>query len=274
MNGEASFSFTEKDFKAIVYLIYSRVGISLHESKKSLVYNRLVSRLRANNLQNFTQYIHLLEDEDAFEWRCFVNALTTNFTYFFREPYHFELLAEHVKSYYLSKQHLQPLLIWSSACSTGEEAYSIAMTMVEAFGTLNPPIKILATDLNSDVLSRAKKGVYGSEQLENVSDVQKKQFFLTTSKKTTFEIKPEIRALVSFKRLNLIDQKWPMTKYFDIIFCRNVLIYFDKNTQQKLLRKFATYQHKDALLFLGHSESFPSQQSEYKLIRKTMYIRV
>ncbi|PMH41406.1 chemotaxis protein CheR [Vibrio sp. 10N.286.49.B3] len=268
------FLFTEQDFKMIANLIYSEIGVSLHENKKNLVYNRLIGRLRAKKLDSFEAYLEQLQDRDSPEWACFINALTTNLTYFFRESYHFDLLADHMKTNFLTRSRSKPLKIWCSACSTGEEAYSIAMTMIEAFGTMSPPVKILATDINSDVLRTAKEGCYSTGQLGSVSNEQLHRFFLKKTNNGTFEVKPEVKALISFKPLNLIDQKWPMKKKFDVIFCRNVLIYFDKITQEKLLSKFARYEDKGSLLFLGHSETFSHQQTDFKLLCKTMYKRI
>ncbi|MGF1778989.1 CheR family methyltransferase [Vibrio nomapromontoriensis] len=268
------FDYTEADFNAIASLAYSRVGISLHKNKKNLVYNRLISRVRANRLVNFAKYIQLLDDESHIEWEYFVNALTTNLTYFFREHYHFELLKAHVHEYFAHSNVTDPVRVWCSACSTGEEAYSIAMAMVEAFGTSQPPVKILATDLNTHVLSIARKGYYTQDQLERVTEGQKHQFFIAHKHNNIYEIKPEIKALVHFKRLNLMDGEWPMKKNFDAIFCRNVMIYFDRKTQRSLLDKFAHYLPKGALLFLGHSESFSGHQSQFILLRQTTYKRV
>ena len=270
----AQLDYTEADFNAIASLVYNRVGISLHKNKKNLVYNRLIGRVRANKLSNFAQYIKMLGDNSHTEWEYFVNALTTNLTYFFREHYHFELLKAYVNEHFVHTTITEPVRIWCSACSTGEEAYSIAMTMVEVFGTSKPPVKILATDLNTHVLSIARKGHYTPDQLERVTEKQMHQFFIAHKHNNTYEIKPEIKALVHFKRLNLMDRQWPMNSQFQAIFCRNVMIYFDKNTQRSLLNKFAHYLPAGSLLFLGHSENFPDHQNQFVLLRQTTYTRV
>ncbi|MGR5285491.1 CheR family methyltransferase [Vibrio maritimus] len=268
------FEYTDDDFAAIASLIYKRVGIDLHSNKKKLVYNRLVGRLRAHQLSHFAQYIALLNDQHHVEWEYFVNALTTNLTYFFREPYHFTLLKQHVRDHYVGNRVIEPIRIWCSACSTGEEAYSIAITMAEAFESYQPPVKILATDLNTQVLATAKHGRYTLEQLGSASEEQKKRFFHFNRAAKMYEVKPEIQALVHFKRLNLMDHQWPMQKQFHTIFCRNVLIYFNRETQHSILTKFANYLPKDALLFLGHSESCPAEQTPFKLLKQTAYRRV
>ncbi|PTC06595.1 chemotaxis protein CheR [Vibrio mediterranei] len=268
------FGYTEHDFEAIASLICSRVGIAFRKNKRNLVYNRLVGRLRVHRLVNFTQYLKLLDDQNHEEWEYFVNALTTNLTYFFREPYHFDFLKSYVQEHFEHLTTSEPLRIWCSACSTGEEAYSIAMTMVEAFGTNQPPVKILATDLNTHVLSVAREGNYTTDKLERVSEQQKLQHFIYHKYKNTYEIRPEVKSLVHFKCLNLMDTQWPMKKSFNMIFCRNVMIYFDRETQSRLLTKFAHYLPQGSLLFLGHSESFSEPQDKFKPLRQTMYTRV
>ncbi|WOT06214.1 CheR family methyltransferase [Shewanella youngdeokensis] len=265
---------TERDFKTIVALIFSHAGISLADSKKHFVCNRLSSRLRERKLSSFHDYIQLLKHKQSAELVYFINELTTNLTSFFREPYHFDLLAEHINRHLLVKSKTEPLKIWCSACSTGEEAYSIAMTMMEVFGSATPPVKILATDLNTQVLATARKGSYSPDQLSKLSAIQRKKFFTANVSNSQYDIKPEVKALVRFKQLNLVSQHWPMTKMFDVIFCRNVMIYFDKPTQKKLLQRFASYLPSGSLLFLGHSESVSSLQNDFKLISQTMYKRM
>ncbi|WP_112480052.1 CheR family methyltransferase [Vibrio variabilis] len=268
------FEYTDEDFTAIASLIYKRVGIDLHSNKKKLVYNRLVARLRTHQLNRFAQYIALLNDQEHGEWEHFINALTTNLTYFFREPYHFDLLKQHVRDRYVGNRMTEPIRIWCSACSTGEEAYSLAITMAEAFESYQPPVKILATDLNTQVLASAKRGHYSLEALSSVSDEQQKRFFSLDRTSRMYSVKPEIQSLVHFKRLNLMEHQWPMKKQFHAIFCRNVLIYFNRDTQYSILTKFANYLAKDALLFLGHSESCPAEQTAFKLLKQTAYRRV
>lgn len=265
---------TQDDFQSIAFLLHDNVGISLSESKKHLVYNRLINRLRTKNLDHFKDYIRLLDDKKSPEWIYFVNTLTTNLTSFFREPYHFDLLKQHIKSNLQGKDKHSPIKIWCSACSTGEEAYSIAMTLVDTFGSMSPPVKILATDLNTDVLRSAKKGIYSNSGLENLTQHQKSKFFNYDHIEKKYQVKKELKALISFKRLNLNTKQWPMSKQFDVIFCRNVMIYFDKQTQQTLLSKLADYLPIGGLLFVGHSESIPSNQIAFKLMGQTLYKRV
>ena len=268
------FILTTRDFNIISKLLHDSAGISLGETKNHLVYNRLASRLRINGLKTFSDYIVLLEDKNAPEWEFFINALTTNLTSFFREPYHFDLLAEYVEKNLLNNRGNEPIKIWCSACSTGEEAYSIAITMMKLFGTSTPPVKILATDLNTAVLSTARIGAYAPENVHKLEPSIQNEFFRSIKSETSFYIKPEVKALISFKKLNLLDKKWPMTKKFDVIFCRNVMIYFDKNTQRELLEKFSNILSPNSALFIGHSENIDAIQSDFKLNRQTMYQKV
>ena len=274
MEVEREFLLSNKDYQEIILLIHKSVGIYLSESKKHLVYNRLSTRLRANKLKSFKQYIELLKNEDSPEWEFFINALTTNLTSFFREGYHFDMLAEYVDEHLRDSHKNEPIKIWCSACSTGEEAYSIAMAMIMLFGTMTPPVKILATDLNTRVLSSARIGCYTFEDVQKMTNEQQDKFFITVKDKESFYIRPEVKALVSFKKLNLCSEAWPMTKMFHVIFCRNVMIYFDKETQKKLLNKFSNYLLKEGKLFIGHSESLPMDNKHYKLNYKTMYERL
>ena len=274
MKTSNEFLLSDKDYQRVVVLIHDSVGISLSESKKHLVYNRLANRLRANKLNSFDQYIDLLKDKKALEWEFFINALTTNLTSFFREAYHFEMLSQYIEEHLRSRLQGEPIKIWCSACSTGEEAYSIAMTMIDLFGTMTPPVKILATDLNTSVLSSARLGRYALDDVQKMTEIQQKKFFIPVNNEIDFYIRPEVKALISFKKLNLCDSTWPMTKMFDVIFCRNVMIYFDKNTQKKLLNKFSHYLLKEGKLFIGHSESLPRDNLHFKLNNKTMYERL
>ncbi|MCK5820043.1 MAG: chemotaxis protein CheR [Psychromonas sp.] len=273
MFDKKKFSLSTSDFNEIVRLIHDHVGISLSDTKKDLVYNRLQSRLRLNKLNNFSEYIHFLRNESS-EWEFFINALTTNLTSFFREAYHFKILSQHVHTNLLKRQSHDPIKIWCAACSTGEEAYSLAMCMIDVFGTQMPPVKILATDLNTAVLSKARLGIYSEEDVSKLNITQRSSFFIKDKNKSNYIIKPEVKALISFKKLNLCDKKWPMTKIFDVIFCRNVLIYFDKKMQNELLVKFSNYMESKGLLFVGHSECFPNMSKYFTLKKQTTYERV
>jgi chemotaxis protein methyltransferase CheR len=262
------FLFTERDFEKIRKLIYDHAGINLSDTKKDLVYSRLGRRLRANKLSRFSDYIELLDDKNSPEWEAFINALTTNLTSFFREAHHFPVLAKHVESI-----KRRPINIWCNAASTGEEPYTIAMTMMDLFGSLTPPVRIIATDIDTNALETARNGVYSLEKIEKLPKDVLQRFFLKGRGEQAGQVRvrKELTDLIEFRQLNLQDQKWPIQGPFDAIFCRNVMIYFDKPTQKKILHRFAPIMHKDGLLFAGHSESLQGLTDVFKLQGKTVY---
>lgn len=238
------------------------------ESKQEMVYGRLARRLRAIGIKSFSQYLDELESgRQQDEWQAFTNALTTNLTSFFREAHHFPLLADHVRS---RKEHIE---IWCSASSTGEEPYSIAMTLCETFNTLTPPARIIATDIDTNVLATAEKGVYPMERLAKLPAEQAKRFFLKGKgdNKGLARIRPELRQMITFSQLNLLADSWPISGPFDAIFCRNVMIYFDKPTQKKVLERFVPLIKPDGLLFAGHSENFLYVSDAFRLRGETVY---
>lgn len=262
------FDFTPRDFARVRSLIYKQAGISLSESKQEMVYSRLARRLRARNMNTFEEYLDDLESgRNSEEWEAFTNALTTNLTSFFREAHHFPILAEH------ARKVKAPLSIWCSAASTGEEPYSIAMTICEAFGTLAPPVSIVATDIDTNVLETASNGVYPFERVEKMTQDRLKRFFQRGKgeRSDMVRVRPELRQLITFKPLNLLAGSWPVSGPFDVIFCRNVMIYFDKPTQAKILARFVPLMKPDGLLFAGHSENFMYASDALKLRGKTVY---
>ncbi len=261
------FAFTSKDFERVKQLIYDHAGISLNPSKQDMVYSRLARRLRATGINNFKDYLALLESNNAAEWEAFVNSLTTNLTSFFREAHHFPLLAEHA----LKKR--RNIALWCSAASTGEEPYTMAMTMVDAFNSFTPPVTIIATDLDTNVLAKAESGVYPLERIEKLSDSLVKRFFLkgTGAQAGFVRVRPELRAMITFRQVNLLADDWQIRGPLDAIFCRNVMIYFDKATQLKILERFAPLLQPDGLLFAGHSESFHNAGHMFSLRGKTVY---
>ncbi len=266
--GLKEFAFTMVDFEKVRALIYRRAGIALTESKHEMVYSRLARRLRATGMDSFATYLARLEQgQNAAEWEAFTNALTTNLTSFYRESHHFPILAEHLAAM------PAPLTIWCSASSTGEEPYSIAMTACEVFNTLTPPVSIIATDIDTNVLLTAQQGVYQTEQLKNVSDARIKRFFLKGKgvQEGFVRVRPELGKLISFRQLNLLDERWSLAGQFDVIFCRNVMIYFDKPTQAKILARFVPLMKPQARLFAGHSENFLYVSNAYRLRGKTVY---
>lgn len=262
------FSFTPRDFSRVRDMIYQRAGISLSENKQDMVYSRLARRLRVLGLNSFTAYLDSLAvDVNNKEWEAFTNALTTNLTSFFRETHHFPILADFVKHRHGDIQ------IWCSASSTGEEPYSIAMTVCEAFNSLTPPVRIIATDIDTNVLEVAANGIYPVDRLEKMTSARVKRFFLKGkgANEGTVRVKQAVRDLVTFQPLNLLATTWPINTSFDVIFCRNVMIYFDKSTQAKILTRFAPLLKADGLLFAGHSENFLNITNRFKLLSKTVY---
>ena len=264
------FLFTVKDFELVRKLIYEHAGISLGDSKQALVYSRLSRRLRATGITSFAEYLEFLQHKDSGEWQAFTNALTTNLTAFFRESHHFPLLAEHMQL----RKGKGPVALWCAAASTGEEPYSMAMTAVEAFDSLTPPVTIIATDLDTKVLETAKAGIYPKDRICNLSQERIKRFFLRGKDKHDglVKVRPELRNMITFRQLNLLDRDWPLRPPpFDAIFCRNVMIYFDKDTQLAILKKFVPLLRTNGLLFAGHSESFTHAGEYFKLRGKTVY---
>ena len=266
---DREFVFTEKDFERVCHLIYEHAGISLKPSKQDMVYSRLARRLRANGINNFRDYLVLLESDNEVEWEAFVNSLTTNLTSFFREPHHFPLLSEHV----VKQKGRRPLSLWCSAASTGEEPYSMAMTMVETYGSFTPPVSIVATDVDTNVLAKAEAGIYPVERVEKLAAEVVKRFFLkgTGAQSGFVRVRPELRAMITFRQLNLLSDNWQVRGPLDAIFCRNVMIYFDKETQLKILQRFTPLLHPEGLLFAGHSENFHNAAHLFRLRGKTVY---
>lgn len=267
-NSVREFEYADADFARVKAAIYRKAGINLADSKKQLVYSRLARRLRVLNLDSFGAYLDYLEATPA-ELQEFINALTTNLTAFFRESHHFDVLAEFIKKH----RHNKPCRVWCTASSTGEEPYSIAMTLVEAYGSYKPPVEIIASDIDSQVLNTAAAGVYSLERLSALSLEQKKQFFLRGKGENSGKAKAieELRKLIDFHQINLLDKHWPITGKFDVIFCRNVMIYFDKPTQLKLLERMIQFLTPDGLYIAGHSESFSHATHLVNLIGKTTY---
>lgn len=263
------FEFTPADFERVRNLIREHAGIALGESKSDMVYTRLSRRLRACGCARFCDYLDRLERGDPAEWEQFTNALTTNLTSFFREPHHFPLLARHLQSL----RRNRPLRIWCCAASTGEEPWSIAITACETFDTLSPPVQILASDVDTQVLATARRAVYELERVENLSHTRLQRFFQrgTGANAGMARVKPELLALVRFEQVNLLHDGWVQGPPYDAVFCRNVMIYFDKPTQYSILAKLTRMMEPDALLFAGHSESFFHASDLVRLREHTVY---
>jgi len=233
-----------------------------------MVYGRLSRRLRALGLTSFSQYLAVLEStQNGDEWESFINALTTNLTSFYRESHHFPVLAEFVRT------RPAPVSVWCCAASTGEEPYSIAMTLREALGSRADQASVLATDIDTQVLERARAAVYPEERVERLTDSQKQRFLLRGkgAQAGRVRVKPEVADMVAFEPLNLLAPTWSIGGPFDVIFCRNVMIYFDKSTQAQILQRFAPLLKPGGLLFAGHSENFTYISSVFRLRGQTVY---
>lgn len=265
---QKEFLYTAEDFERIRVILYRHSGIKLNDSKKEMVYTRLGRRLRATGMKTFKDYLARVERDQGDEWDAFINSLTTNLTAFYREPHHFPILKEYVTG--LQKRRIR---LWCSAASTGEEPYTMAMTMVDAFGTFKPPVEIIATDIDTNVLSTAQAGIYPLERVEKLPKETLKRYFLKGSGHNAgyVQVRKELRELISFQKLNLLDERWPIGGTFDVIFCRNVMIYFDKTTQYQILKRFAPMLESSGLLFAGHSESLHHAADIFKLRGKTVY---
>lgn len=266
------FVWTNRDFARVQALIYKRAGISLHDGKHAMVYSRLSRRLRETGYDSFTSYLDWLESiNDGPEWQEFVNALTTNLTSFFREQHHFDILAQHLRSHQPGGNGWK---VWCSAASTGEEPYSILMTAVESLGA-SANFHLMASDIDSRVLETAARGVYRAESLKGVSTERLHRFFLRgrAGNSGMVRIKPELMRMVDFLNVNLIAGDWPFRETFDVVFCRNVMIYFDAPTQRRVLERIHQVLKPGGLLFVGHAENFSDSRDLFALKGKTVYER-
>lgn len=267
-NPGREFNYGDADFNRVKAAIYRKAGIYLADSKKQLVYSRLARRLRFLRLHSFSEYMDYLESTPQ-ELQEFINALTTNLTAFFRESHHFDLLSSFIKK----RGHNKPCRIWCAASSTGEEPYSIAMTLVQAYASYKPPVEIIASDIDSQVLATASAGIYNLERVDSLSMEQKKNFFLRGKGINSGKVRiiNDLRKLIDFRQINLLDREWPVSGKFDVIFCRNVMIYFDKPTQLKLLERMTQLLEPDGIYIAGHSESFTHAAHLVTLVGKSTY---
>jgi len=267
--GEREFGYTRRDFERVRRLIYRHAGIALNDSKVDMVYSRLARRIRALGLQRMRDYLDRVEGDDSAEWQAFTNALTTNLTSFFREPHHFEAL----RGWLAGVPPTRPVRIWCAAASTGEEPYSIAMTVMEHYRNVWPPVSILATDVDTSVLATAEAGIYPDDRVHALSKARLRRFFRrgTGERAGYVRVADDVRALVRFEPLNLLEQDWAVRGPLDVIFCRNVMIYFDKATQHRILSRFVPLLAADGLLFAGHSESFMHAADLFRPCGRTVY---
>ena len=271
MTTVVDFQLSDHEFRRLCALVRRHTAIELGEAKRQLVYSRFSRRLRALGLRSFSAYCDLVEADDGAELSAFASAITTNFTRFFREPHHFEALP----TLLAATDPDRPLRVWSAGCSTGEEAWSIAMTLLE---TLPEPrargLQILATDLDDDALAAARSGVYAEERVTDVGIERLRRWFQRGrgSQLGKVRVRDALRAVVSFDVLNLMGP-WPALEDFDLIFCRNVAIYFSPETRQRLFERFASVQAPGAHLIVGHAEHLHGTTASYQPVGPTIYRR-
>jgi len=265
----------DAEFKFLRDFVYQHCGIALGEQKHQLVQGRLQRRLRALGLREFASYCQLLRTDPDSELGELASAISTNVTSFFREMHHYDLLVSELLPRWLEeKKHNGRLRIWSAGCSTGEEPYALAMVLAEALERTGSSVdaRILATDLSPQALEQARAGLYALERMDGVSDERRRKWFLRGEGR--YEgyacVHPRLRELVTIQPLNLLHD-WPMRGPFDAIFCRNVVIYFDKPTKQRLFERYAGLLEQGGYLFLGHSESMYGLSDSFELVGRTVY---
>ena len=279
VNRDQAMQLTAGDFKFICQFVYKNTGIVLNDSKREMLYRRLTRIIRERKLNSFEEYCQLLREQGEQEKNYFINAITTNLTSFFRENHHFEYLTSEelpalIKNKTASASGKKRLRVWSSASSTGEEPYSIAITILEALKNELPQwdLKILATDIDSDVLAKGKAGIYDINRIEEIPKKLKQSYFFQGCGQSSQSVKvhDKLKSTITFKQLNLLHD-WPMKGPFDAIFCRNVIIYFDKKTQQELFSRYYEMLAPGGLLFLGHSENLGNYQQYFSNVGRTIF---
>ena len=271
---EQEFALLPADFERIRQLIHQRAGISLHAGKQAMVYSRLSRRLRETGIASFGAYLDWLErasgEQAAAEWQEFVNCLTTNLTAFFREEHHFHALAEDLRA-----RAARPIRLWCNAASTGEEPYSLAMTVVETLGPA-AQVRMVCSDIDTKVLASAGLGIYAADARGLDGERLKRHFMRGTGARSgQIRVRPELARLIEFRTFNLMSTSWAgLGEPFDIVFCRNVMIYFDNATQRKVLERTHAVMNSGGLLYVGHSENFSESRDLFRLRGKTVYERV
>jgi chemotaxis protein methyltransferase CheR len=267
------FPMSNQDFEFVRNMAREHTGIMLSDHKRDMVYSRLVRRIRALGLDSFRSYCKYLEDNLGSELTNFINSITTNLTSFFREPHHFEFL-RNTAIPEIKKNHARDkrVRIWSAGCSTGEEPYSIAITLREAKFDRSWDVKLLATDLDTNVVQHASEGIYQFDRVTGIDQSLLDSYFDFDGdgrdKKAL--VKDKARELITFKQLNLLHD-WPMKGKFDVIFCRNVIIYFSKDTQKVLFDRYANLLNDNGYMIIGHSESLHGVSKRFEPLGKTIY---
>ena len=268
---EREFPMSQQNFDQVKDIAYRLTGIKLTDHKKNMIYSRLARRIRQRRLGSFDEYCRLLDLPGNDETTDFVNAITTNLTSFFRENHHFEHLTSKVFPELIRKNAAsRRIRIWSAGCSTGEEPYSIAICAKEHLPVGSWDIKLLATDLDTNVVAHGKRGVYGYDRVDGMDEARVRKWFLRDANGEEVRVKRGVQDLITFKPLNLLGE-WPMKGPFDVIFCRNVVIYFDKETQKVLFDRYADMLAPGGYLYIGHSENLHKVCNRFESLGKTIY---
>ncbi|MBI5461619.1 MAG: protein-glutamate O-methyltransferase CheR [Gammaproteobacteria bacterium] len=273
---EREFQFTDRDFAFLRQIAYEHTGITLGDTKRQMVYGRLARRIRQLGLDSFAAYCQRIENDLDSELGELVNAITTNLTSFFRENHHFEHLTDTALPEIVAHNAgARRLRVWSAGCSTGEEPYSIAMTLAESGQLSGWDARILATDIDTNVVAKARSGVYGDERIQDIAPQRLRRWFQRGGGANAGKarVAQPLRDMISFRQLNLLGP-WPMQGPFDVIFCRNVVIYFDKETQRKLFARYADLLAPHGYLYIGHSETLFKISEQFRLIGGTIYKKV
>jgi chemotaxis protein methyltransferase CheR len=270
---------TEREFRKISDLVYEHCGINLHSGKKELVRARLAKRLRIGNFKTFPEYMkHVLADKTGKEFSILIDSLSTNLTSFFREKKHFDFMRSEFLPLLLERKRKKRdfrIRGWSAGCSSGEEAYSIGITLLEAVqGQGRWDVKVLATDISTTMLENARKGIFDKERVEPVPKIQKNRYLVMhrRNKHKVFEAGQVLKSVVIFKYLNLMKD-WPIKGHIDFVFCRNVMIYFDKSTQEQLVNRYWDVLDSGGVLFTGHSESLTGVKHKFNYVQPTIYMK-
>ncbi len=269
-------SLGDEEFEYFRNIVYRESGIRLTELKKALVQARLTKRIRQLKMSGFEEYCDYVKKNYHDELENLINCITTNKTDFFRENRHFEFMKEHLIPLWIEHKKRR-IRIWSAGCSTGEEPYSIAIIMREHYPNIDAAdVKILATDIDTDVLSKAQRGIYPAEAVADVPVLLAKKYFLKGSGENAgfFKIKDSLKKMVYFRKLNLLNETYPIKGKFELIFCRNVIIYFDKETQRSLFDTMYEYLADEGLLFVGHSETLTGLTNRFAPVSNSIYRKV
>ncbi len=271
-----TYELRDVDFEKISHLVYEQCGINLHAGKKELVKARLGKRLRKGKIRSFADYYRYVTAEGGIdELIAMIDSISTNLTSFFREESHFHKLREVVPAMIAasgSGLHVPRLRIWSAGCSTGEEPYSLAITVREIADGREIDLRMLATDISTEALKTAAEGVYPKEKVKNIPPLLLRKYFQIGQRRWSgyYRVKKEIRDTMKFRRFNLMETL-PVNSIFDVIFCRNVMIYFDKETQKNLIERFYGCLRKGGYFFVGHSESLTGLKHQFQYIEPSVY---